>query len=277
MSARLEELEKKAKEEKRGFWEFYVPPSEEEEEPAEKKAKEFFEAKVVDYDDNGAFFLQKKEDADTLEEMSKELQEVADTSAQRDAFVSATPKNKQMILAQFADDGLWYRASYLGVASDYSSKFNVLFVDFGTTDACPRSKTMPLPAEFASRPALARRARLAFIEPPSATSNFFEDYLLYLQQLTEEKTLTATVEYIEEGTIFVSLADSATHINAAMLREGLATLNRKRVGSTDGKDQYTPLREAQEKARNERLNMWKYGDIGDDDDDEDTHRRARRR
>jgi len=278
ISSRLHDLENKAKEEKRGFWEFYVPPAEEEEVASEKKVKEFFEATVSDLGENGSFYLQKKEDAEALEELTQELEEAAETSAQRDLYVHTAPKNKQMILAQFSD-GTWCRASYLGGVSGDASMFNVLYIDFGTTEACPRSKTMPLPAEFTTRPPLARHARLAFIEPPSASSPYADDYLQYLEQLTADKTLTVTVEYMEDGVLCVSLADNATHINAAMVREGLATLNKKRVGAApaDGKDQFAPLREAQEKARAERLNMWKYGDIGDDDDDDDTRRRPRRR
>jgi len=276
MSARLEELEKKAKEEKRGFWEFYVPPAEEEEAAAEK-VKEFFEATVTELGDYGKFYLQKKEDAAVLEEMTNELEEIAETSSQRDVFLNATPKNKQMILAQFSD-GAWYRASYLGVSSD-SKMFNVTYIDFGTTEPCPRSQCMPIPSEYSSRPALARPARLAFIQPPKEGSSYADDFLEYFEQLTSEKTLNVTVEYVEDGVICVSLADSTTHVNAAMLREGLATLNNKRVGAVpkDGKDAFAHLREAQEKARTERLNMWKYGDIGDDDDDDDSSRRRNRR
>jgi len=276
MSARLEELEKKAKEEKRGFWAFYVPP-EEKEEAAAEKVKEVFEATVTDFGDYGTFYLQKKADADVLDEMTEELANVAASSNQRDAFLHAAPKNKQLILAQFTD-GSWCRASYLGTASD-SSKFNVLYVDFGTTDTCPREKTMPLPPEFCSRPPLAIRARLAFIDPPKQTSSMSDDFLEYFQQLTEEKTLNVTVEYIEDGVRAVSLADKNTHVNVAVLREGLATLNKKRVGdgSADGNDRFAILREAQNSARQERLNMWVYGDVGDDDEDENPRRRQNRR
>jgi len=279
MSARLEELEKKAKEEKRGFWEFYVPPAEEEAVSTEKKAKEFFQATVTEFGEYGTFFLQKKEDTEVLDEMTKELCEVAETSSQANLYATTVPKGKQLILAQFSD-GLWYRASYVGGVSGDSSKFNVLYIDFGTTEAVSRSKVLPLPAEYTTRPALARRARLAFIDPPKESSTYSEDFLEYFQQLTADKDLTATVEYMEDGVLCVSLAlaDNATHINVAVLREGLATLNRKRVGAippADGKDQFAYLREAQEKARHERLNMWKYGDIGDDDDDEGDRRRRR--
>jgi len=278
LTSRLQDLEKKAKEEKRGFWEFYVPPAEEESaEAGEKKQKEFFEAVVTEFGDYGTFFLQKKEDVAILEEMTEELTEVAETSTQQGIFAGTAPKNKQLILAQFSD-GSWYRAMYLGLASDDANKFNVMYIDFGTVEACPRSKALPLPVDYSTRPALARRARLAFIEPPEAKSSYSDDFLEYFQQLTADKTLTATVEYVEEGTLCVSLADASTHINAAMLREGLATLSKKRVGAApdDGKDQFAPLRDAQEKARHERLNMWKYGDIGDDDEEDDKPRRRRR-
>jgi len=280
LAPRLAELEKKAKEEKRGFWEFYVPPAEEEAAAAEK-VKEFFEATVTDLGDYGYFYLQKKEDAGFLESMTEELAEIAETSNQRDAYLHTTPKNKQMILAKFSGDGCWYRASYLGGVSGDSSKFKVLFVDFGTQEECPRADTMPLPSEYSSRPALARRARLAFIEPPKEGSSYADDFLDYFQQLVaDDKTLSVNVEYVEDGALCVSLAVDSTHVNAAMLREGLATLNKKRVGSAPAsgeKDAFANLREAQEKARVGRLNMWKYGDIGDDDDDDDSRRRPSRR
>ena len=286
LAAQLAELEGRARAARLGLWAFYVPPSDNGAEDGAEEGdgedgskgkgksnkKEYFDAVVTDFGEYPTFYLRRASDAKALDEMTVALKEAA-AEADAEAFAHTAPRRHQLVLAQYSD-GTWCRAAYEGAAPG-GSGFLVRYVDFGTTEPCARRRVRPLPAEHAARPPMARRARLAFVRPPRADDACAADFGDALRELTDGRTLTATVERTDaDGVLCVSLAADTVHVNAALVREGLATVAAPR---TDESAAVAALREAQDKARAERRNLWRYGDIGDDEDDDENDSRNKGR
>ena len=79
------------------------------------------------------------------------------------------------------------------------------------------------------------------------------------------------IEYrnLDNNTFFLSLADleNKFNINKAMVLSGLARVN-KRVQKKQCENLLKQLLDEQEKAKKERRNLWRLGDIGDSDDED---------
>ena len=71
-----------------------------------------------------------------------------------------------------------------------------------------------------------------------------------------------------ETILKVSVSDPETNENVAleMVRNGLARVERTRR-FTQTKEAVKVLKEEEEIAKKDRLNMWQYGDVGSDDED----------
>jgi len=78
-------------------------------------------------------------------------------------------------------------------------------------------------------PPQAHEGRLAFIKPPSE-DDFGHDAAAFLQEMAFGKTMVANVQYREGPVAHLVLGDPDTqvHVNAALLRAGLAILPRTR-------------------------------------------------
>ena len=74
---------------------------------------------------------------------------------------------------------------------------------------------------------------------------------------------------IESGLFVIAMA-----VDAAPEGNLTVTVKALRPGQPVLHAALAALREAQEQARAERLNLWRYGDIDDDDDDEDNGKRS---
>jgi staphylococcal nuclease domain-containing protein 1 len=155
---------------------------------------------------------------------------------------------------------MWYRAR---VAGPHQDKVIVQYVDFGSRDIVPKEKISPLPRGYETISPMARQAALAYLVPPADQDDFFDDFCAFFRQLVDDKKLTATIEWRDGPISHVSLADASTHINCAIVREGLARVTKKGRHTAD--KTLAMLIEAEEKARAARINLWRYGD---DDDDE---------
>lgn len=290
LAAQLAELEARARAAKRGVWAFYEPAPADDDEQQEqdgkgkgkdKPAKEFFDAVVTDFGEYPSFYLRRAADTAALDAMADALAAAAAGedagAAQRDMYLHTVPKRGELVLAQYSD-GSWCRAACLGAAPD--GRLRVRYVDYGTEEPCARARVRPLPAALAAPPPMARRARLAFVRPPRSDDACAADFGDYLRELTDGRTLTATVEYTADGVPCVSLAADTVHVNAAVVRQGLATVAVPRGAAAPSDAALAALREAQDKARAQRLNLWRYGDIADDDDDDENsadNGRSRRR
>lgn len=102
------------------------------------------------------------------------------------------------------------------------------------------------------------------IRAPGLDMEYGEDAAALLKELVWDKELVATTQYREGDISYLSLGDPATKvpINAALVMAGLARVQRSRTRSAF----YDRLKEEEDKARKNRLNLWQYGDNYDSDE-----------
>uniref|UniRef100_A0A0G4GWZ7 Uncharacterized protein n=1 Tax=Chromera velia CCMP2878 TaxID=1169474 RepID=A0A0G4GWZ7_9ALVE len=220
------------------------------------------------------FFVQREADGKALEELQNTLNEkCADDNAFK---LPSAPRKGELVAARFSVDKQWYRARVENRSTGGSS-FTVFFLDYGNTETLSSQDLKQLPPPLTpvlqGGTAFCKSCKLSgVLEAPE----FERDAFNHFASLVDEKRLACKVEKIEAGgTLHVVLegeeeaatpSHGASHksINEALVRQGLARLNKK----SDSKI-FARLKKEEEAARKEHLNVWRHGDVGDDDDDDD--------
>ncbi|XP_062022186.1 ribonuclease TUDOR 1-like [Rosa rugosa] len=247
----LERAMKNAKTKKLKIWENF-----------EGKPNKQKELKVVITEvlDRGKFYVQTvgDEKSASIQQQLTSLN-LEEAPSGSDAF---NPREGDIVLAQFSADNSWNRARIVNARKD---KFEVFYIDYGNQEVVPYSQLRPLNSSAASAPGLAQLCSLAHVTVPSLEEEFGQEAGEYLSECTLDKEFTAVIEGRDisggkfakgQGTgpaLMVTLfaVDNADSINAAMLQNGLASLdNQKRSWKS------RTLREFQEKAQTFRQGMW---------------------
>lgn len=281
----LAQAEQSAKRQKLKIWENYVEGQEVASGPtSDTKQKEVLKVVVTEVLGGGKFYVQTVGD----QKMAAIQQQLASLSLLDAPVIGAfNPAKGDIVLAQFSVDNSWNRAMIVdgpkgGVVSP-KDKFEVFYIDYGNQETIPYSHLRPLDHSVSSAPGMAQLCKLAFIKVPDLEDDFGQEAAEYLS----ECTLNASKEFramIEErdtsggkakgqgtGTVLVvTLVDveAESSINAAMLQEGLARLERrKRWDTRERKSAIDNLEEFQDKAKKERLKIWQYGDVQSDDEE----------
>ncbi|KAI6675794.1 hypothetical protein NL676_003700 [Syzygium grande] len=281
----LQQAEQVAKRQKLKIWENYVEGQEVSNGSAvESKQKEVLKVVVTEVLGGGKFYVQTVGDQKVLSIQ----RQVASLNLQDAPLVGAfNPRKGDTVLAQFSADNSWNRAMIVnaprGNVESVNDKFEVFYIDYGNQEVVPYSRLRPLDPSLASSPGLAQLCSLAFVKVPTLDEDFGQEAAVYLSELTlsSSEEFKATVEERDtsggkvkgQGTgtvIMVTLcaADSDLSINAAMVKEGLARMEkRKKWDSKQRQMALDNLEKYQAEARTDRLNMWQYGDIESDDED----------
>lgn len=194
---------------------------------------------------------------------------------------------RDIVLAQFSEDNSWNRAMIVnaprGVVESPKDKFEVFYIDYGNQEVVTYSQLRPIDPSMSSAPGLAQLCSLAYIKVPSLEEDYgqeaaerLSDHTLRgkneLKAIIEDRdTSGGKVKGQGTGTILmVTLIDANTNanINAALLKEGLARLEKRRKWERPEKQAVLDeLEKHQEEARKDRLGMWEYGDIQSDEED----------
>lgn len=200
---------------------------------------------------------------------------------------SFNPAKGDVVLAQFSIDDSWNRAMIVsgprGAVESPNDKFEVFYIDYGNQEIVPYSRLRPLDPSVSSAPGLAQLCCLAYIKVPNLEDDFGQEAAEYLSECTmnNSKEFRAMIEERDtsggkargqgSGTVLmVTLVDveAEVSINATMLQEGLARLERKKRWDTrERKAALDNLEEFQGKAKGDRLNIWQYGDVQSDDEE----------
>ncbi|KAI8544128.1 hypothetical protein RHMOL_Rhmol08G0271500 [Rhododendron molle] len=281
----LAQAEQSAKRQKLKIWENFV---EGEEVPngstAERKHKEELKVTVTDVLGGGKFYVQIVGD----QKVASIQQQLASLSLKEAPIIGAfNPKKGDIVLAQFSEDNSWNRAMIVnaprGVVESPKDKFEVFYIDYGNQEVVTYSQLRPIDPSMASAPGLAQLCSLAYMKVPSLEEDYgqeaaerLSDHTLRgkneLKAIIEDKdTSGGKVKGQGTGTILmVTLIDTNTNsnINAALLKEGLARLEkRKKWERPEKQTVLDELETYQTEARKYRLGMWEYGDIQSDEED----------
>lgn len=288
----LDQAEKSAKRQKLKIWEKYVEGEEVSNGAAvESKQKEVLKVMVTEVLGGGKFYVQTVGD----QKVASIQQQLASLSLQEAPVIGAfNPKKGDIVLAQFSADSSWNRAMIVnaprGGVESPKDKFEVFYIDYGNQEAVSYSQLRPLDPSVSSAPGLAQLCSLAYIKFPSLEEDFGQESAEYLSEhtLNSSKEFRAKVEERDTSggkvkgqgtgtTLIVTLVavDAEISINAAMLQEGLAILEkRKRWDNKERQLALDNLEKFQEEARTARRGMWQYGDVQSDDEDTAPVRKA---
>eukprot|EP01121_Diplochlamys_sp_Union-15-3_P000451 TRINITY_DN1040_c0_g1_i3.p1 TRINITY_DN1040_c0_g1~~TRINITY_DN1040_c0_g1_i3.p1 ORF type:complete len:830 (-),score=222.02 TRINITY_DN1040_c0_g1_i3:50-2539(-) len=270
--------EKKAKDANKNLWKDYDPVAEEEK---IKKRKEELKEKDVQFkpeswnivvteilDGSNFYFQIVGAEAKALEDMMKTFGE--QDFASLNAFTPT--KEGQLVIAQFSVDGNWYRGVVEKILED---GFLIKYIDYGNSEIVTANKIRQLNSAFdlSVLPAQAKLGRLAFIRTPSEGDEFCRDAAAFFKELVWDKPMLAKVqnrEKLRNGEELCSLIlgdpETESHVNAELLRNGLARVERARYLNRAISALYNSFREEEQKAKTERNNIWQYGDALSDDE-----------
>ncbi|KAL8502173.1 hypothetical protein ACS0TY_021331 [Phlomoides rotata] len=281
----LAQAEQSAKQKKLKIWENFVEGEEVSNGAAvERRQKEELKVVVTEVLEGGKFYVQSVAD----QKVASIQKQLSSLSLQEAPVIGAfNPKKGDLVLAQFSADKSWNRAMIVnaprGPVESPNDTFEVFYIDYGNQEIVPYSELRPLDASVSAAPGLAQLCSLAHIKVPGLADDYGQEAAVRLSEhlLSSPKEFKAVIEEKDTsagkvkgqgtGTVFlVTLIDPEAEmsINALMLQEGLARLEKRRRWEPKDKQQaLDELEKFQTEAREKRLAMWEYGDIASDDED----------
>ncbi|EGO00009.1 hypothetical protein SERLA73DRAFT_167866 [Serpula lacrymans var. lacrymans S7.3] len=183
------------------------------------------------------------------------------------------PKGGDLVSAKFSD-GSWYRAR-VRRASPIKKEAEVTFIDYGNQDIVGFKDVRPLDPKFRSLPGQAHEARLSFIKLVGPESDYHTEAIDRFRLLCEGRKLVANIDQEEGSLLHLRLMDPSDSaiahdplgINADLLREGLAALDRKSCKYFSVYPQIVKgLQNAVLSAKRDRLGMFEFGDVEEDEE-----------
>ncbi|KAL0956527.1 hypothetical protein HGRIS_002668 [Hohenbuehelia grisea] len=279
-SKQLYDAEAEAKNAKLNIWKDY---DEEEEKAAEADPKDgeptalqtqYLDIIISDVRTHNGFSFSVQilntEGIASLEKLMRDFSLHHKTVASPPNFV---PKGGDLVSAKFSD-GQWYRAK-IRRASALKKEAEVTFIDYGNQDTVKFSNIRPLDPKFRSLPGQAHDARLSFIKLVGQDSEYHTEAVERFRSLCEGRKLVANVDHKEGQTLHLRLIDPSDPaaaqdplacVNADLLREGLAAIDRKGCRYISAYPQVVKkLQQSVANAKRDRLGMFEFGDVEEDE------------
>jgi len=241
----------------------------------EKKRKDVIYIVVTEFVDASCFYAQiETDERGQLDDLMKRI--AALNLSATPAPAGFSPAAGTSVLAQFTGDSAWYRARVDG-AGKTAGTLKVAYVDYGNVEDLPVTSLRPLAPELATLPAQAHECYLAYVKSPPITSDAGQEAAQYLKELVWGKTIMANIEYRDGHKLYLSVGDPASHVhvNASLIRAGLAKVSVPRFARRGDSKLIAKLEEEQATAKRERLGVWSFGSQADlDEDEEEDDRRG---
>jgi len=252
--------QERAKTVKKNYWSTFVEPKEEvsiENEPEEREVT-YKNVVITEVASDGHFYGQDVETGPQLEKLMDQMRaEMTSNPPLPGAF---TAKKGELCAAKFVD-GEWYRAR---VEKIDKNKISLLYVDFGNRETTTSVSLAVLPAAYQSLPVQAISYQLACAKLPTDEDGIADAVDAIEHDILNKQVLLNT-EYKNGGISAVTLqyADTKEDVATSLITEGLLLVDiRKEKRLKKLVNTYT---QAQEKAKQSRANIWRYGDITEDD------------
>ncbi|XP_030843744.1 staphylococcal nuclease domain-containing protein 1 isoform X1 [Strongylocentrotus purpuratus] len=256
----ISEAESAAKSNKLKVWEGFVEQVETiQVEETERKTK-YVKILVTEVGQELDFFAQYVESGPKFEQLMTQLR--AELEASPPLPGSYTPQAGKLCAAKFDMDGQWYRAKVERVTS--REKVTVLFIDFGNRELVPSTSLATLPPSYHTQTPQAQKYHLACVQLPKDEENR-QDAIEAVQVSIMNNTYLANVEYRNGALEYVTLLtpEKKDDVAEGLLRDGLILAEKRREKRLA--KLVTEYAKAQEAARKDHKNLWRYGDITEDD------------
>ncbi|XP_024973253.1 ribonuclease TUDOR 1-like [Cynara cardunculus var. scolymus] len=281
----LAQAEQFAKRQKLKIWENYVEGEQISNDPAhDRKQKEEFKVMVTEVLGGGKFYVQAVADQ-KVASIQKQLASL--NLKEAPVLGSFSPKKGDIVLAQFTADNSWNRAMIVtaprGGVQSAKDRFEVFYIDYGNQEVVAYNNLRPLDPSVSSAPGIAQLCSLVYLKVPTLDEDYGQEAAMLLSDTTLNgpKEFRAVIEEKDtsggkvkgQGTgnvLLVTLIDdeSGKSVNAMMLKEGVARLEKRRRWEPKEKQEaMNELEKHQSEAHRQRLGMWEYGDIQSDDDE----------
>ncbi|XP_066272832.1 uncharacterized protein [Branchiostoma lanceolatum] len=178
------------------------------------KAGDRIDAYISFMDKSNHIWCQKVEQSDALGELMDTIDTHCSNLKDEEDTLNM-PREQIPCLAQYSEDGGWYRAKVVEVKE---GSVTVQFVDFGNTEEVASSKVKQMKAEFMELPELAYECVLKGIPAPWEMSS-----VKRFSDLTNDKALTVDVQDVikqdKKQVLEVILLDGDLSVNEALTQE----------------------------------------------------------
>merc|ERR1719419_140692 len=178
-----------------------------------------------------------------------------------------TPKRSEVCSAKF-EDGLWYRAKVEKVNSA-SKTATVFYVDYGNkANVSLANEVALLPSRFslANTSAMAREFGLACATIPEDDDSKNDAFRALAEDATSASQILLNIEYDNAGVLMATIlnASNKEDVVKGLIGEGYLLHDRTK-GGRRLYALHQEYQKAQESAKEQRLNIWRYGDFTGDD------------
>jgi len=173
---------------------------------------------------------------------------------------------------------LWYRCKILRQRGrknqgDQPPSWDVIFVDYGNTFALGKHQLQPLPRELVNYPPMAKKCKLAFLDPSKDSQLRDMSGHMLSKTVMEKKLSIRVLGYLRANPVDVEVTMGSISVNEDMVEKGYLWLKKtqvKRIKKSEDKDQldYVVRIQAKERtAKYRRLGLWVYGDPDSDSEE----------
>ncbi|WWC61150.1 uncharacterized protein I303_103729 [Kwoniella dejecticola CBS 10117] len=175
-----------------------------------------------------------------------------------------SPKTGDLVSAKFSEDNQWYRAK-VKRSSAIKKEAVLSFIDYGNEETLPFSRIRPLDSKFKGLPGQAKEARLSFVKLVPKSSEYGSEALRRFNYFTENRKLVANIDQKEGNLLHLRLIDPSDPnaaddplacINADLVREGLATIDKSVRYLNSYPQVKRKLDDATEGAKKDRLGIF---------------------
>ena len=269
----LKTAEERAKTKKLNMWKNFVEvqvendKNENDKEVVERKI-DYQEVVISEVTEDLHFYVQNVDQRSMLENLVSQLRQ--ELSANPPLPGAYKPIRGDLAVAKFTGDDQWYR---IKVEKTAGVNISVFYIDYGNRETVNVTRVADLPSRFATDKPYAHEHTLACVALPNdnddkkaAVETFKEDVM--------DKILLMNREYkMNNNVTAVTLVDSSTNssstnddIAKGLIADGLLLVQHQRDRRlTKLIEEY---KKAEEEAKHNRRNIWRYGDIRADDEKE---------